>query len=168
MSAWVQAIVGAVLLWAWWLTLAPASIGGPVTYVVIRGDSMLPAYEGGDLVLLRPAEAYHLGDAIAYRVPAGDFGAGRLVIHRIIGGDATSGFVLQGDNNPAPDPWRPRPADVAGAEWVRIPALGSLLALVQRPVVAGALAAALVAGALAMGASPAGSAARRDAGVAGA
>jgi signal peptidase I len=132
---------------AWWVALAPSSLGGPVTYVVIRGDSMFPAMEGGDLVIVRSTAAYSVGDVVAYRVPAGELGEGRIVIHRIVGGES-SGFVVQGDNNPAPDPWRPRLAETVGTVWFRVPAVGRILATLHQPAVAGSLAAAIVVAAL--------------------
>ncbi len=132
------------LLVAWWLTLAPTAIGGPATYVVIRGDSMFPSLDGGDLVIVRSGDSYGPGDVVAYRVPAGELGEGRIVIHRIVDGDGSAGFVLLGDNNPAPDPWHPRSGDIVGAPWLRLPILGGLVALLHQPATTGALAAAVV------------------------
>lgn len=143
----VQIVLAFGFLVAWWLTLAPTSLGGLATYVVIRGDSMLPSLEGGDLVIVRSAGRYSVGDVVAYRVPAGELGEGQIVIHRIAGADA-SAFVVQGDNNPAPDPWQVRPPDIAGTAWLRIPAVGRVLATLHQPAVAGSFAAALVAGGL--------------------
>lgn len=138
------------ILAAWWLYLAPASIGGPASYVVIRGDSMLPVLEGGDLVIVMAADRYAVGDVVAYRVPAGELGEGSVVIHRIVAGDSSGGWVVEGDNNPAPDPWRPRSPDLVGTAWLRVPLLGRAISVVLQPAVAGALAAAVVAGILAL------------------
>lgn len=88
---------------SWFVALRPMSLGGPVDYLVIRGDSMLPTYETGDLVIVQSEPTYAVGEIVAYRVPAGELGAGRLVIHRLIGVES-GGFTVQGDNNPAPDP----------------------------------------------------------------
>lgn len=133
-----------LLLWA--AFLRPASLGGPVEYLVIRGNSMLPHYHTGDLVIVRGEPAYAIGDAVAYRVPAGDIGAGRTVIHRIIDGTAADGFVMQGDNNPSRDPWMPRHGDIVGKTWVVIPNFGRVLAFIHQPAAAGALAVSLLAG----------------------
>jgi signal peptidase len=132
------------LLIGWAVLLRPMNLGGPVSYLVIRGDSMLPAYETGDLVIVRAATSYAVGDVVAYRVPEGELGAGRLVLHRIVGGDGTAGFVMQGDNNPAPDPWTPRSGDVAGRDWARVPGIGRLIAFVHQPAAAGAIAVAVL------------------------
>ena len=67
-----------------------------------------------------------------------------MIVHRIIGGDATAGFVVRGDNNDAPDPWSPRIGDVAGRAWLVVPGLGSLIAFVHQPVIAGGLAAGIM------------------------
>ena len=136
--------LGVALAAAWALTLRPTSLGGPATYVVIRGDSMLPGYHSGDLVVLHAGTAYGPGDVIGYRVPEGEVGAGHVVVHRIVAGDGVQGYTVEGDNNPAPDPWRPRVADVAGGAWLLVPGLGRVITVAHQPVVAGALAASLV------------------------
>jgi signal peptidase I len=135
-----------VLFGLWFVALRPASLGGSMTYLVVRGDSMEPTYRSGDLVVLRTAARYAVGDIVGYRVPAGEIGAGHLVIHRIAGGDADLGYAMQGDNNPSIDPWMPRPTDIAGVAWIALPAAGRLLVVVHQPVVAGALAVALLMG----------------------
>ena len=128
----------------WVLTLRPQVLGGPAAYLVVRGDSMLPTYETGDLLILHSAESYEVGDVVAYKVPAGELGEGHLVVHRIVGGDASSGWILEGDNNPAPDPWMPRDGDIVGRPWVALPQAGRVLAWLHQPVMLGGLAAALV------------------------
>src|SRR3954447_9111211 len=86
------------LVGGWAFVLRPQSLGGPAGYVLVSGHSMLPRYHTGDLVLVERRHSYHVGQVIAYRVPKGDAMAGAQVIHRIIGGDARRGFVVQGDN----------------------------------------------------------------------
>ena len=133
----------AVVLVFWVLVLRPAALGGPTSYIIIRGSSMVPTYASGDLVIVRTAAAYRVGDVVAYRVPDGDVGAGLIVIHRIVavGQDR---LTLRGDNNAAPDPWNPRVADVVGAAWVSVPGVGRVLAAIHQPVVLAALAASVV------------------------
>lgn len=129
---------------AWMIALRPQALGGPARYLVIRGDSMVPTYVSGDFVVLHRQLTYRAGDIVAYSVPKGEIGAGLLVIHRIIGGDATHGFTVKGDNNPAPDPWRPRPQDIAGSAWVLVPGVGQVIVAIRSPVTFAALAAAIV------------------------
>jgi signal peptidase I len=128
----------------WAVTLRPASLGGPATYVVVRGDSMLPGYHSGDLAILQAGTGYGPGDIIGYRVPDGEVGAGHVVVHRIVAGVAHSGYTMEGDNNPVPDPWRPRDVDVAGKVWLLLPGIGRVLTVAHQPVVAGAVAASIV------------------------
>jgi signal peptidase I len=133
----------AALVAVWFVCFRPSALGGWVTSVVIRGDSMLPTYETGDLVVLTPQPTYRVGDVVGYRVPAGELGAGLLVVHRIV--DETRGrFILRGDNNPAPDPWQPSARDVAGSVVVAAPGLGRALAWIRQPAVIAAAAAAIV------------------------
>ncbi len=139
----VGPVATAALLLAWFLLLRPAALGGPTTWVVIRGDSMLPTYNTGDLVIVRAEPAYAIGDVVAYRVPAGDVGGGDIVIHRLTGGDAT-GYEVTGDNNDGPDPWRPTPSDIVGRAWISMSGLGRVVTWIHQPMVAGGLAAALV------------------------
>jgi signal peptidase I len=133
-----------ILLGLWVVFLRPLSLGGNATYIVIRGSSMLPALENGDLVITRATAAYEVGDALAYRVPQGEIGAGTIVIHRIIGGDGEAGYTLQGDNNNAPDPWHPRLGDAVGKLTLTVPGVGRMIAFVHQPVMLGGLAAAIV------------------------
>ncbi len=134
-----------LILFAGWIVfLRPLTLGGDATYVVIRGSSMLPAFKGGDLVIARSAAVYTAGDALAYRVPSGEIGAGTIVIHRIIGGDAEAGFTLQGDNNSAPDPWHPRLADIVGKAVLTVPDAGRAIAFLHQPAMLGGMAAGVV------------------------
>jgi signal peptidase I len=104
---------------------------------------MLPTYESGDLIILHSSSAYAMGDAVAYRVPKGEFGEGHLVLHRIVGGGENAGFVLEGDNNPAPDPWQPKQVDVVGRTWIAVPKVGAVIAWARQPLILGALAASM-------------------------
>jgi signal peptidase len=131
-----------LLFVGWAVTMRPALLGGPATYLVVRGTSMLPIYETGDLVILHDQPSYGVGDVVGYRVPAHEIGAGRIVLHRIIG-LAPDGFVLQGDNNQAPDPWTPSTADVAGRIWIVVPVIGRLILWLYQPIVLGAGGAAI-------------------------
>jgi signal peptidase I len=127
---------------AWAIFLRPAVLGGRATYVIIAGHSMEPTLHTGDLALVRRQLTYRPGDVIAYRIMKNQAGAGRLVIHRIVGGSARGGYVTRGDNRSYRDPWRPKPTDVAGKMEVRVPHLG-LLPVYSQTTVGMALIAAL-------------------------
>lgn len=137
------AMVGAFLLWL--VLLRPVALGGPASYEVVAGVSMKPGLEPGDLVIAQTQPAYGQGDVIVFHVPTDGQGPGPLVVHRIIGGDATSGFVVKGDNKPSPDPWRPRPADIVGRSWITVPGGGDWVMLLRRPALLGSIAAGLAA-----------------------
>jgi len=133
-----------VIVAVWAVTLRPQAIGGPAVFVAVRGSSMLPTYENGDLVVVGWADHYSVGDVVAYRVPAGEVGEGKVVLHRIVDGDAVHGFILEGDNNSAPDPWMPRQADMVGVASLRLAHAGSVINLVRQPVILAGLAAAIM------------------------
>jgi signal peptidase I len=128
---------------AWFVVLRPTALGGPASYIFVSGVSMQPTLESGDLVVLQRADTYDIGDVVAFEVPDGP-GAGALVIHRIIGGAADAGFVMQGDNKPAPDEWRPTNEHVAGRLWVHLTGVGSVVATVKQPAIFASLMAGLV------------------------
>jgi signal peptidase len=123
-----------LLIVAW-----PQSLHGTVAYVEVSGHSMDPTYHTGDVVAARRGTTYHRGQIVAYRIRNGDVGAGVLVIHRIVGGDARSGYITRGDNRTVVDPWRPTPRDIVGAAWVVLPQAQRLLAILRTPIGLGAL-----------------------------
>lgn len=141
---WSGRAVVLALAVVWLVLFRPTSLGGDATWLVIRGNSMLPVYRPGDLVVLRSAPTYAAGQIVAYAVPQDDIGEGQLIIHRLIGGDAASGFKVQGDNNPGLDPWSPTAHDIVGSEWFAIPGLGNVIAWIRQPATTGALASALI------------------------
>jgi signal peptidase I len=133
------------LIVAWFLLLRPVALGGPAAYEMVSGHSMEPLLHTGDLVITQSASTYAVGDLIAFHVPAGQLGAGSVVIHRIVGGDGVSGFIVKGDNKPTPDTWQPKVSDVIGHSWIALPGRGDVLLTIRRPVVLGSLAAGVFA-----------------------
>ncbi|MES1247591.1 MAG: signal peptidase I [Actinomycetota bacterium] len=138
----IAAILALVLFWA--LFLRPQSLGGPAGYVLVSGHSMLPRYHTGDMVLVEHRAHYHVGEVIAYHVPKGDAMAGAQVIHRIIGGNEKTGFIVQGDNRTAPDIWHPTNKDIVGAKVLRIPDAIVVLQFLRTPFLMALLAACFV------------------------
>jgi signal peptidase I len=144
--------VRGALLWAlvlaivvvWTVALRPQFLGGPTAVVLVSGTSMEPSLHTGDLVLVHRRPSYRVGDVVAYRVPRGNVGEGQVVIHRIIGGSAESGFVVRGDNRGTDDQWRPKPADIVGTHWADVPTGSPVLAALRSPIGLAALAAAFV------------------------
>jgi len=142
------AVAGAVLV-VWFLLLRPPFLDGPASYVMVAGRSMEPTLSGGDLAVVRQQDTYAPGDIVAFRVPKGEPGEGAIVIHRISGGTAENGFIMQGDNKRYPDPWHPTEDDIMGEMWVSVPGAGRLLGYLRAPLplatLAGWLALVLVA-----------------------
>jgi signal peptidase len=131
--------IAAVVFWV--MFLRPQSLGGTAAYVLVSGHSMLPRYKTGDLVLVEKHSSYHVGEVIAYHVPKGSPVAGAQVIHRIIGGNGKTGFIVKGDNRTAPDVWHPTNKDVVGAKALRIPDGVLVLTILRSPLLLGLLAA---------------------------
>ena len=93
-----------IALLAAWFGPAAVSSGGSVMYIVIRGNSMEPGYVSGDLLVVRAEPSYGTSDVVAYRVPGGEVGEGIVVVHRIVGGDASAGFGMPATTTRAPIP----------------------------------------------------------------
>ena len=135
-------MVLAVVL-TWFFLFRPVSLGGSAGYVTVEGVSMIPTYHTGDLIITHKESGYHVGQVIAYRIPQGEVAAGHVVIHRIVGGNATAGYTTRGDNNSYTDLWRPKPSDIVGTPWLLVPRGGRFLFFVRTPWVVAALAALL-------------------------
>ncbi len=119
--------VALALFLLWFVWLRPCAWGGSVTYILVSGHSMEPTFYTGDLVLLRRAPDYTIGDVVAYRVKGGN------VIHRIVGGTSADGFIMLGDNNKGPDPWQPTPDQILGKQWLFVPRAGYYLSGLREP-----------------------------------
>jgi signal peptidase I len=126
------------------IAIALQMFGGPLTYVVVSGHSMEPALHTNDVAVVLRRTSYERGDVVAFRVPAGEAGAGGIVIHRVLGGTSRAGYLTQGDNRTGRDRWRPKPEDVIGEMAFHVPKLGLASAFLGSPAGLG-LAAALLA-----------------------
>jgi signal peptidase len=127
----------------WFVFLRPQVLGGPAAYILVSGQSMEPTIHAGSLVVAQRQETYQVGEVVAYRIPDGEPASGLNVIHRIVGGSADIGFVMQGDNAHGSDIWRPKPADIVGRSEVVVPGAVSVLLVARSPIVAASVAAAL-------------------------
>lgn len=118
-----------LFLFVFWITLAPAQLGGPVTYVIVDGNSMEPGFHRGDLVLARTEPVYGAGDAVVYRDP----NLGSYVFHRILRTELDR-YILQGDNNSWLDSYHPTREEIAGKLWIHIPKLGRAIEWLRVPL----------------------------------
>ncbi|GIM92591.1 DUF5305 family protein [Paractinoplanes toevensis] len=107
----MAAILGMAAIGAW------AIMTERVGYVVTHGTSMNPVYYQDDLVFVMKADSYHVGQIAAYHGES----PGQRVLHRIIGGDGSAGFVIKGDNNESVDPLTPTTEDMIGRAVLHIP-----------------------------------------------
>jgi signal peptidase len=135
-----------VLVGLWFVTLRPVALGGTTVYLIVVGSSMQPTLHEGDLVLAFPASDYEVGDVVVYPVPEGEPGAGKLVIHRIVGGDAVTGFIVEGDNSAHPDPFLPAADDLAGRASIQVGRVGWVLFWLRQPLTLASAAAAAAIG----------------------
>jgi signal peptidase I len=117
----------ALIMGGWFAFLRPPALGGSTELVVVRGTSMRPTYEPGDLVVTRTSDHYTPGQVVAYEAGGGE----ARVIHRIIAG-TSEGFATQGDNRATKDPRTPTAAEITGRAVVRVPRLGTLMVNLSR------------------------------------
>ncbi len=132
-AAMLGALAAPVMLVIGWTLLAPTQVGGSATYLMTEGVSMLPAYHGGDLVVLRREAIYEVGDIVAYTDP--NIGQ---IFHRIVGRQGDR-FVMKGDNNPHEDVYLPTASDIFGRLWLSLPGAGNLLLAARQPPAAATL-----------------------------
>ncbi|MDQ1246979.1 MAG: signal peptidase [Actinomycetota bacterium] len=124
----------------------PQAFGGRASWTVVSGTSMEPRLHTGDLVLAWDTGAWDVGDTVVYGTVSNDGRMSANTIHRIVGGDPSSGWELRGDNKTEADPGTIADSRVVGEEVLAIPRAGMLLMGVRQPLVL----AALLAGALAL------------------
>jgi signal peptidase I len=141
-----------VLAGAWWW-LAPPQLGGSTTLVVVDGSSMAPNFRRSDLVALRPAASYRVGDIVGYRSAL----LHRVVLHRIVAIE-NGRFALKGDNNSFRDAERVPKARVVGKLWLHVGRVGEAIQALKVPWIAAALVALLV---VIVGAGPGGASRER-------
>ena len=112
-----------------WIAFAPAKIGGQASYVMVNGISMEPNYHTGDLVIVRKAQTYQIGDVVTYR----DAEMGAYVIHRIIGIEQEQ-FIMKGDNNSWIDAYQPTHDEIVGKQWIYAPKAGRAMQWLRKPI----------------------------------
>lgn len=114
---WAVLMMVVVALW-------PAAWGGLTGITIVNGQSMDSVYKTNDVVLTLRQSSYGVGDAISYKVPEGQDGAGTRVIHRVVAVDNSGAepvFTSQGGNSSSVDPWTITTDDVAGKATLRVP-----------------------------------------------
>lgn len=109
-------------------TFIALDVAGVLQARVVLTGSMVPRINPGDVVIsTTPAHmAPHKGKIVTYIGKKLDGTPVALFTHRIIGGDAKSGFVVKGDANPSADTQKPKQADITGVVLFTIPWLGNI------------------------------------------
>ena len=120
--AWVALAVAAFLLW-------PERWGGTMTYVITQGTSMQPAFEQGDLAILRSGRDYRPGDVAAYDSSE----LNTIVMHRI-SEESEKGYIFQGDNNDFLDPETVTEDQMLGKLALRVPGVGKYMSWLMQPI----------------------------------
>ncbi len=129
---WTMALLAGlviVITIASWALFAPPQMGGLSTLVIVNGNSMEPLFHSGDLVIVRSADFYQVGDVVAYK----NMQLGKFVIHRIVGENSDQ-FVLQGDNNTWTDGYEPASSEIIGKQWIHIPFIGKVMNWFRKPI----------------------------------
>lgn len=113
------------------ITFAALSTTGFVKARVVLTGSMAPAINPGDVVISAPPSrlAPEVGEVATYTGRRFSGEVVGLFTHRIIGGDAETGFIMKGDANAAPDVQRPKINDINGVVFFVIPFIGYLLSV---------------------------------------
>ena len=105
------------------------SFQGSIKARVVLTGSMVPTINPGDVILTTPPSNItpKIGSIVAYVGRRFDGTAVGVFSHRIIGGDAQTGFIVKGDHNPAPDTQHPKIPDITGVVIFVIPLIGKFL-----------------------------------------
>jgi signal peptidase I len=117
-----------------WMLFAPTALGGPASYVVTDGTSMLPHFRSDGLVVARTRGSYDVGMVVAYH----NAQLHTVVMHRIVARDGNR-YVFKGDNNDFRDTYHAKRSDLIGQEWIYVPGAGRYLLWLRSPLLFGGL-----------------------------
>jgi signal peptidase len=115
------------------LIVAKAIFNTPTPFGVIQGESMLPRFHEGDVLVIQGIDPQdiRIGDIIAFTPPSEvQTHYPPLVFHRVIDKTSTANgeilFQTKGDNNPDPEPFLTPTQNVHGVQRGLIPFIGWL------------------------------------------
>lgn len=101
----------------------PSALGGDISYHYVLSDSMKGTLDPGAFVILRPSQAYQVGEIVGYRQELAN-GKAVTIIHRIVDRLPDGGYVLKGDASMGREEAEERA--ITGRMVVAVPALGFL------------------------------------------
>ena len=87
----------------WFFELRPVALGGDAELRDRLGNLDEPAVPHRRRRDRAQTRNYKVHDIVAYKVPKPNPQAGLEVIHRLIGGNGTTGWTVKGDNRTAAD-----------------------------------------------------------------
>jgi signal peptidase I len=121
--------VGGYVLACVLMVFSALSFTGVVKARIVLTASMSPAIDPGDIILTASPDRLEpkIGSVVAYTAKRFNGDAVGVFSHRIIGGDANTGFIVKGDANPSPDVQKPLIPDINGVIFLVIPFIGRLL-----------------------------------------
>jgi signal peptidase I len=98
------------------------------TRVVLTG-SMVPTINPGDVIFTAPVSRISpkINDVVVYSGKRFDGTPVAPFAHRIIGGSPLAGFEMKGDANTEADVQRPKPSEIEGVVFLKVPFVGKLL-----------------------------------------
>ncbi|NDI35921.1 signal peptidase I [Chengkuizengella sediminis] len=99
-------IIGMLTLFFLISAIGSTLLQQPILSTVIRSNSMYPLMERGDMVVvnkLASEDEIHVGDVVIFKTENGTYATKGWIIHRIVGGDAVTGYITKGDNNKRTD-----------------------------------------------------------------
>lgn len=117
-------------------------LGTEFPVVVVRGESMIPTYYDGDLLIVRGVPnitTIELQDIIVFHSP---YTWDTLIVHRVVGKKVINTqlvFNTKGDNNFVKDSWQVTEEHIVGMVMQKIPYIGGVVNAIQSPYGIGTL-----------------------------
>ena len=108
-----------------------SATGGPLTWAVTHGGSMVPTITPGTLTVLQQRPVYRVGDIVGYRNADLD---DQVVLHRVLKVTDDGHLVMKGDANTWVDPFQPTLDRVLGEQVLAVPSVGNGLAALEGPL----------------------------------
>jgi signal peptidase len=121
--------VAAWSLVAFLFSFSLLNVSGLIKSQIVLTGSMSPSIKPGDMVISTTPDkkAPQIGDVVVYSGKRFDGSKVASFAHRIVEGNATTGFTVKGDNNPYADTQKPVLSEIEGVVLFTIPLIGKLL-----------------------------------------
>ncbi len=92
----------------------------PVMFSSVRSNSMYPLFRRGDMLLIKnisSRDTIDIGDIIVFKAEEGSLADSGWIVHRIVDGNQSLGFITKGDANEYADQ-TPGGPDLVKREWI--------------------------------------------------